>query len=218
MDHGKHIVPGLGRVPLAKLTPQQIQAFLNDRLKSGRQPPPRRTKPDAEPPKPVLPDNPALTPRTVQHIHATLRAALEQALRWNLVARNVATLVDAPRVRRPEVQPYTPEEARAFLDKIAEGRLEALYSAALAVGLRQGEALGLRWPDVDFEARTLAIRNSLQRVDGKLQLVECKTQKSRRTIMLPQVAVDALLRHRTRQQKERQLAGIADKCQPATIQ
>jgi integrase len=180
--------------------------FLNDRLKSGRQPLPRRLKAGKEPPPPQPPSNPALTPRTVQHIHATLRTALDQALRWNLVGRNVDTLVDAPRVRQTEVQPYMPEDAKKLLDALKDDRLSALYSAGLAVGLRQGEALGLRWPDVDFDSGILAVRNSLQRIDGKLQLVEVKSQK-RRTITLPQVAIDALLKHRARQDQERQLAG-----------
>jgi len=203
----KHIIPNLGRVPLAKLSPQQIQVFLNDRLKSGRQPLPKRLKEGKELPPPQPPSNPALTPRTVQHIHATLRTALDQALRRNLVGRNAATRVDAPRVRQTEVQPYTPEDAKKLLDELKDDRLSALYSAALAVGLRQGEALGLRWPDLDLDAGTLAVRNSLQRIDGKLQIVEVKTQKSRRTITLPKVAVDALLEHRARREQERQLAG-----------
>jgi integrase len=200
----KHLVPGLGRYALAKLTAQEIQAFLNERLKGGRQPHTKRTK---KPQEPVAPANPSLSPRTVQHIHATLRTALDQALRWNLVARNVASLVDAPRVRRQEVQPYTPEEAKGLLATVATDRLEALYSAAMALGLRQGEALGLQWPDVDFAAGALTVRNSLQRVKGKLTLVEVKAQRSRRTITLPQVAISALVRHRARQEQERSFAG-----------
>jgi integrase len=208
----KHLIPGLGRYTLSKLSPQEIQPFLNERLKSGRQPLPKRTK--ANPPEksadrkqPAPPADPTLKPRTVQHIHATLRTALDQALRWNLVARNAAALVDAPRVRRQEVQPYTPEEAKKLLDALKDDRLEALYSAAMALGLRQGEALGLQWPDVDMTAGVLTVRNSLQRVKGKLQLVEVKAQKSRRTITLPQVAMAGFLRHRNRQEEERQLAG-----------
>ena len=209
----KHLIPNLGRLPLAKLSPQEIQAFLNDRLKSGRKPLPQRAKrkpqgddPNQKP-EPKQPDNPALTPRTVQHIHATLRTALDQALRWNLVARNVATLVDAPRVSRAEVQPYTPVEAKALLDALRDDRLSALYSAAMAVGLRLGEALGLHWEDIDFGTGGLTVRNAPQRIGGKLKLVEVKAQKSRRTITLPQVAIDALVKHRARQQEERQTAG-----------
>jgi len=203
----KHLMPGLGRFSLAKLSPQQLQTFLNDRLKSGRQPLPRRRKADAKPETPKAPANPALTPRTVQHMHATLRAALDQAEKWGLVARNVARLVDAPRVRRPEVQPLTPEQAKSLLAAVRDNRLEALYSVGVAMGLRQGEVLGLRWPDIDFEKGTLSVRSALQRVNGKLQLVEVKTSRSRRTIRLPQVAVSALLRHRARQEQERQFAG-----------
>ncbi len=200
----KHLVPGLGRIPLAKLSPQQVQKFLNEQLQSGRLPerPRRKKRPEGAPPPP-----PGLTPRTVQHAHATLRAALEQALRWGLVARNVAKLVDSPRVRRPEVQPFTPEEAKQFLSSITEDRLEALYTAATAVGLRLGEALGLQWDDIDFGAGTLTVRRALQRVNGKLREVETKTQKSRRTLNLPQVAISALLRHRAKQEQERQFAG-----------
>ena len=73
-------------------------------------------------------------------------------MKWGLVARNVATLVDVPRGQRPEVQPFNPEQARAFLDAVRGDRLEALYSVALAIGLRRGEALGLRWDDVDLDA------------------------------------------------------------------
>lgn len=124
-----------------------------------------------------------------------------------MVARNVATLVDVPRVQRPEVQPFSLEQARTILDAIRGNRFEALYSVALAVGLRRGEALGLRWDDVDLDAGTLKVRTALQRIDGKLQLVEPKTSRSRRTIALPDMAVAALRSHRARQLQERLLAG-----------
>jgi integrase len=119
------------------------------------------------------------------------------------VRRNVATLVDRPRSRRVEVQPLTPQQARTLLAAARGERLEALYLVALAVGLRQGEALGRRWEDIDLDAGVLKVRVALQRVKGKLQLVEPKTTKSRRTIALPQAVVGALRAHRTRQLEER---------------
>lgn len=208
----KHLIPNLGRLSLAKLSPQEVQAFLNDRLKSGRQPQPKRNKANTvdsvqQPLERQSPADLSLEPRTVQHIHATLRTALDQALKWDLVARNVAKLVDAPRVRQQEVQPYSPEEAKKLLDAVRDDRLEALYSAAMALGLRQGEALGLRWHDIDFMSGNLTVRNALQRVNGKLQLVEVKAHKSRRKYTLPQVAVEALTKHKARQEEERQFAG-----------
>jgi integrase len=118
-------------------------------------------------------------------------------------------LTDAPKVRRPEVKPLTPEQARTFLDAAQEDRLEALYRVALALGLRLGEALGLGWEDVDFDSGTLRVRRSLQRVEGKLTLKEPKTEKSRRALTMPRTLVAALLAHRDRQAYERAGAGEA---------
>ena len=108
-----HLVPGLGRIPLAKLTPQDVQKLLNRKLADG------------------------LSPRRVQYIHAVLRRALGQAERWALVARNAAKLVNAPRVEQAEIQPFTPDEAREFIRAIEGERLQALFTLAIATGLRQ---------------------------------------------------------------------------------
>jgi len=178
-----HFVPALGNVTLTKLTPQRLQSFLNEKLNSG------------------------LSPRTVHHLRAILRAALVDAVKWGLVARNVADLVDPPRVPHEEVRALAPAEAQALLVAVKGDRLEALYSVALALGLRQGEALGLRWEDIDFDAGTLRVRRSLQRISGAFQFVEPKTARSHRTLALPNVAAIALREHRTRQLKERLAAG-----------
>jgi integrase len=113
------------------------------------------------------------------------------------------------RVERAESRPMTPEEARQFLDAMKDDRLEALYSVAIAPGLRQRETLGLLWPDIDLVRGTLTVQRSLQRIDGKLKLVEPKTARRRRTINLPQVAINSLLAHRARQQREQLIAGNA---------
>jgi len=178
-----HLKPTLGRTPLSKLRPQQIQALLNVKLVSG------------------------LSPRSVGIIHAVLRAALGQAVQWDLVPRNVATLVQPPRAPRAEITPLTPEQARGFLDAIRGDRLEALYSVAVALGLRQGEILGLRWSDVDVEASTLRVAQALQRVNGRLEFVEPKSRRSRRTIPMPPTVARALRAHRSRQLEERIAVG-----------
>jgi integrase len=108
---------------------------------------------------------------------------------------------------RPEVQVLTPEQAGTFLKAIKEDRLQALYMAALSLGLRQGEALGLRWQDVDIDQRTLRINHALQRVDGEVRLVEPKTIRSRRTLPLPESVIQSLRSHRVRQKEERLKAG-----------
>lgn len=178
-----HIKPALGKRPLAKLSPQEVQAFMNDKQDAG------------------------LSPRTVQYLRAVLRRALGQAVKWGLAPRNVAALTDPPRIEREEVAVWTPDEARAFLKDIRGHRLEALYTVALAIGLRQGEALGLRWSDVDLDAGVVRVRVQLQFIDKKFRLVEPKTAQSRRTISLPPFAVTALREHRARQLQDRLLAG-----------
>ena len=178
-----HILPGLGQVRLVKLTPQRLEAFLNEKRGAG------------------------LSPQTVQHLRAILRAALSDAVKWGLVPRNVAALVDGPRVPHHDIQPLSPHEARRLLDAVAPHRLGALFSVALAVGLWQGEALGLRWEDTDLDAGTLTVRKTLQRIDGAFEIVEPKTVRSRRTVALPSAAVDALRTHRARQMEERLMAG-----------
>jgi len=178
-----HIVPALGRVPLTQLNPQQVQRFVNQKLEDG------------------------LAPKTVKYIRQTLHAALAHAERWGLVHRNVASLVEIPRHEQREMSAFTTAEARRFLQAIEGDRLEALFRVALALGLRQGEALGLRWSDVDFEVGTLRVRHGLQRHGHEYHLMPPKTARSRRVIPLPPSIAAALLAHRGRQKKERLHAG-----------
>jgi integrase len=177
-----HLVPGIGHTRLAKLMPHQVQGFLN--AKSATR----------------------LAPRTVECVRAVLRQALNHALRWQLVVINAAQLASPPRAPRRAITPLSPDEARRLLDALVGHRLEALVTVALACGLRQGEILGLRWPDIDLDAGTLLIEPALQRVDGRLQMVEPKSRNSRRSVLLPGVAVDAIRRHRARQLEDRLLA------------
>ena len=178
-----HLVPALGRHELTKLTPQHVQALLREREAAGR------------------------SPRTVAYIRAVLRIALNRALKWGLVSRNVAALTDAPRAVRTERRPLTPTQARALLTAAEGDRLEALYRVGLALGLRLGEALGLSWADVDLDAGTLRVRFALQRIGGTLTLKEPKTEKSRRSLTMPASLVAALRAHRVRQLEERLAAG-----------
>ncbi len=178
-----HIGPSLGSLPLERLEPQHVQALLNQKLKEG------------------------LSPKSVRYIRGTLRTALNQAVRWGLVGRNAAALVDGPRVPTYEIQPFSIDEARRFLVAAKGDRLEALYSVALTLGLRQGEALGLRWQDVDVQLGYLRVARQLQRIDGTFQLVEPKTARSRRTIVMPSSVAKVLDEHRNRQQGERGNAG-----------
>jgi integrase len=136
-----------------------------------------------------------------------LRTALNEGQRWEVVTRNVAALVRVPKVERHPISPLTPTDARRLIDAAKTDRLGALYSAALALGLRQGEALGLRWPDVDRDAGTIRVEQQLQRVDGVLGLVPLKTTSSRRPLPIPDVIIERLRTHRAQQGAERLAAG-----------
>jgi integrase len=167
----KHIIPAVGRVKLDKLSPAHLQGLYREKLDAG------------------------LSPRTVQYLHVVLHRALKQALRWNLVPRNVAEAVDPPKVHREEMRPLSPTEARKLLEVAREDRLDALYVLAVHCGLRQGELLGLKWEDVDLETDTLQVRRTLS---GDT-FTAPKTARSRRSVKLTAGAVEALKRHSARQ-------------------
>jgi integrase len=184
-----HLIPAFGKRPIVKLQPQEIRAFMQTKASEG------------------------LAPKSIRHFRATLRAALNVAVRDGLVARNVAALVKPPREDKRPLHVFTKQEAMRFLEIVKGHRLEAIFTVALCLGLREGEILGLRWADVDLNSGKLEVRFTLQRVKrpgekkGRLELIAPKTERSRRIIVLPQVAISALRAHRARQEDERSACG-----------
>lgn len=181
-DATHHIIPALGRHQLAKLTPDHVQQMLNQLADQG------------------------LSYRSIRNVRAALRAALNQALRYGYVVRNVATLVDIPGTVTFTAQPLTYGQAQQLLATVKGDRLEALYRIALGLGPRKGEILGLRWEDIDFSSATLRIAGSVQRQNRRLERSATKTEASVRTIALPPSLVAALTRHRACQEAERRAA------------
>lgn len=179
-----HIVPTIGRVRLDRVAPQHVAGML-DKLRKAD-----------------------FSPQTIVNVRTVLRAALNQALKWGLVARNAAALVDPPRIPRPKIHTLSSEDARRFLEMAKGGRFEAVYVIALNLGMRRGEILGLRWCDVDSEQRLLRLNQALQRLKGGLQITELKTERSRRVIAMPDSVVRALRGRRARQAQERLASGL----------
>ena len=130
-------------------------------------------------------------------------------MKSGLVDRNAATLSDPMRVQRQEVRAVTAADARRILAAVRGDRLEAMFTVALSVGLRQSEALGLAWADVDLEGASLSVRRTLQRVGGEWRFEQPKTEQSRRAVALPPPVVAALREHHSRQIEERMRAGPA---------
>lgn len=177
----RYVRPVLGARRLSQLNPVEVQALYNDLVEQG------------------------LSARTVRYVHAVLHSALKQAVKWGMVQRNVAKLVELPRQKKREMCCLTPEEARRFLDAAKGTRWEALFSLMLTTGLRPGEALGLKWADVDFENGRLHVQRALVRINnsGQWRLEEPKTVRARRVIPLPRNVLQVLKVHRKQQLEEK---------------
>lgn len=188
-EYARHVRAYFGPlvdVPLTALTPGHVERLLAGMLAAG------------------------LSPMTAAHARATLRRALHDAERDGLISRNVAGLARPPRVTRREMHPLTAPEVRGLIEGTTEDALGPLWALAVGSGLRLGELLGLTWADVDLEAGQLVVRRAMARADdGGWALAEPKTARSRRTVMLPVIAREALSGRRARQDTDRQAAGSA---------
>jgi integrase len=171
-----HVVPGLGAIPLSKLDPHHVNRHLESKRAAG------------------------MAARTCNHIRAVLRNALNDAMREGLVGRNAAELArPIPLHDLQEMRVLAPSDIPVFLEIAHEHRFGNIWIVALATGARQGELLGLRWPDVDLENCSIRIERTLQYLPGGWRALPPKTRRSRRPVALPKVACQAL-----RQEKERQ--------------
>jgi integrase len=178
----KHLIPGLGRIKLDKLTPRDVQKFLNA-LRG------------------------TMAPASLVKIHGVLRVALADAVRMDLVARNSASAAKPPGIGRTERRALTLDEAKVLIKAMADDRLESLFTVALTTGLRRAELLGLRWSDIDLDGGLLFVRQTLLRTEQGLAFAPPKTHRSTRPVPLSGIAVRALRRQRARQAEERLKAG-----------
>ncbi len=176
-----HLSPALGRIPLQQLSPAHLNAFyakLLSEKRKGRALPENRGK--YQEPRP-------LAPATVRRIHATLHRALRDAVRWNLIARSPADAADPPRAvgcAGAKVEVWSIADLKAFLASEHASRFYPLWLLLITTGLRRGEALGLRWQDIDLEGGTLAVRQTRVQLNYQTVTSTPKTQKGRRLVAL----------------------------------
>ncbi len=121
-----------------------------------------------------------LEPRQVEYIYTVLHMALEQALKNQLVTRNICDAVDKPKKDKHEFTPWTTEQTNQFLTSVKNSRLFSLYMVAWGSGLRRSEILGLQWEDIDLKIGALTVKRSLVRIKGGYKLGAPKTKKSKR--------------------------------------
>ena len=181
-----HLAPILGKHRLGALRAEHVQRLYAAKLDAG------------------------VSPNTVRYIHAVLRRALDQAVRWGELARNVSAAVDPPAPPHRELHPPTADDLRRLLDAaVAAGDpLHPLYALAILTGCRQGELLGLQWEDVSLDGGALTINRTLVDARGKApRFGKPKTPTSRRTLKLRPDGLALLREHRARQLQARLAAG-----------
>jgi len=167
-----HINPVVGRVRLPDLRPADIEHLVVTVLEHRSQ-------------------------QTARHVYKVMHRALGMATRWDLIPANPAAKVEAPSVRATRVpRPLSADEARRFLAATTEDERYPLYALAIATGMRRGEILALKWPDIDLAAGTVRVEKSLRQLDRyRFARDDTKTDKSRRVLPLPAVVVRALEKH-----------------------
>jgi integrase len=189
-----HVVPQIGSAQLASVDAGTLNQLYAALLAGGRK--------DHK--------GGGLSPRTVRYIHTIVHRALKDAVRWGRLARNPADAADPPKAgeaSRPESITWTADQLRTFLEGTRSSRHRTAYLLLATSGMRRGEALGLRWRDLDLDGGRASIRQTVIAVKHTAMLGTPKTAKGRRTITLDKGTVAALREHRKQQAAERLLIG-----------
>lgn len=174
-----HLIPGLGKTPLNKLTQADLQQFFHTMKKSGRH---------------IHVDKfgTEMADRSVRSCHAVCQMALDKAVEENLIRTNPAKGCKLPPLKNREMKVLTKEEIQRFLIQAKEEGLYEIFLLELTTGLRRGELVALKWDDLDFKTGKLRISKQVYRVKGEMVVNEPKTKASIRTIILPPAMVEVL--------------------------
>jgi integrase len=185
------IAPHIGAKLLQKIKPADIEAWHTTLRASGRK--------DGKG---------GVSTRTIKHAHRILSQALDDAVRNDLAAKNVAKLQGAPQVDDAEVQIVAKERIGELIEKLRGRTIYARAIVALFTGMRRGEVLALRWSNVDLDAKVIGVREALEETrEHDIQVKAPKTKAGRRDVSLPVVVVDALRDHRRAQLEVRMALG-----------
>ena len=177
-QRAKHLIAGLGHIPLSGLRPEHLQRYYASKSNS-------------------------LSGGTLIKHHNLIREALSHAVKWGLLTRNIAEAVDAPRPSRREMQALTSEQVHYLLDSCRDTPWHPMIHTLIWTGLRRSELLGLRWKDVDFDLASLHVVQVLHRLNnGKYIYQEPKTAKGRRAVALSPTSCVLLRAHGERQERD----------------
>src|SRR5665213_1333697 len=176
------VLPGgrtLGSKKVATLTFNDVDALLDAKREAG------------------------LSPSTRRLIRSVLVQATNQAMKWRIVTRNEPAMSTPVTVHRSEGRSLSPAQAKRLMETLETSPMGALFIVMLTTGMRRGEAIGLRWEDVDLKKGVISVRQQVQRINGELKATEVKTERSRRSINLAKPTVVALREHKAAQRAER---------------
>lgn len=191
--YSAHLLRELGGVKLERLGPAEVAGCQARLLAGGRQ--------DGK--------EGGLSPTTVRGCMVLLRQALDDAVAWRRLPWNPARAVKAPSPAPSPMRTWTAEQTRVFLAAVARHRLGAVFQVLAVTGMRRGEALGLRWADVDLDAGKISVRQTITRPAGVVTIGEPKTDRARRTMSIDPATVAVLRRQRAAQAAERLQWGSA---------
>jgi integrase len=190
----KHLCARFGLVPIQKLRPADLQALYAATARAG------------------------LADRTRLHLHRVIHTMLKHAVQWGVVARNVAGLVDAPRVKGKEIEILSPAQVSIVLQALRGKPAYPIAALALGSGLRRSELLALRWSDVDLDGGSLRVEQSLEQTKrGGLVFKAPKTRHGRRTVTLARSTIAVLREHRKVQQEHRLFFGLGKASNDALV-
>ncbi|RAP23480.1 hypothetical protein C2W64_03096 [Brevibacillus laterosporus] len=174
----RHILPTIGGMELSKITPRDIQSLYNSLKEAGN-----------------------LSDENIRKVHTIINDSLDKAFRWEMIAKNPASLVDSPKVSRKEIVVWDENEIQQFLATAKESRYYVAFLIALTTGMRQGEILGLRWKDIDEDNRTFSIVQTLSH-DGKEFNVGAKSDSGNRRISIDEQTLNQILKLKHRYKVE----------------
>ena len=188
----RHLIPAFGNITLTSLKPEHLQRYYAEKLSSGR-----------------CNGVGGVSAQTVRHHHTALHKALQMAVEWGLLSRNVADAVSLPHVQRPEMKTWSEDDIIYFLESAKDSPYYALFYTALFTGMRRSELLALRWQEIDFIFSQVYVSRSLHVLkEGKVVFTSPKTASGRRTVALPPSAILLLKEHKEKQTLDRVMLGI----------
>lgn len=186
----RHIKPSLGNIELDKLRPLQLQSFYSEKLKTGK-----------------INGKGGLSKQTVRTLHRIIHGALTQAVKWQLIVRNVADCVEPPKPKKYEAKFLDTEQTNLLIEKVQKTDIYIPVIIAIYTGMRRGEVLGLSWENINFEKKYIKVVQELSCTKQGLKILPPKTNKSIRNIAIPDTLIKILKIHKAKQMENKLLLG-----------